>query len=212
MMLIIDTATDRGIAAVGDPGTGEIVRETQFPADKQASAEIFSALEKFRDDLADVTWVVVGLGPGSYSGIRVAICAALGIAMPRNLKLGGVCSLAAIDTGSGDSDFCVIGDARRQSFFLAQFTPAGESRGEIRLLSEDELREALTRDPQLPRFAWDPRAAELFDAPRARPTAQRLFALAGRAEAPLQPQTVLEPLYLRDPHITTPTRNRPLFG
>ncbi|MBQ3809330.1 MAG: tRNA (adenosine(37)-N6)-threonylcarbamoyltransferase complex dimerization subunit type 1 TsaB, partial [Kiritimatiellae bacterium] len=45
---------------------------------------------------ADLTAVVVGIGPGSFSGIRSALALAQGLALPAGLPVRGVCSPAAV--------------------------------------------------------------------------------------------------------------------
>jgi tRNA threonylcarbamoyl adenosine modification protein YeaZ len=206
MILALDTATTRGQFALG---TGsDVLLSGSFPADQQAGSEIFAALEPVQPYLKDLRWVLVGLGPGSYSGIRVAISAALGIALSRGAKLGGLGSLPAIECE--DSPFYVVGDARRKSFFLAEVRDNRCGKFPPDLLSQEELTARLrdARQSGAPVFAWDPRAAELFGLERKFPSAEKLLRLAGEG---LEPSPTLEPHYLRPPHITQATRNKPLF-
>lgn len=48
--------------------------------------------------------ILVGVGPGSFTGIRVAIAAAQGLAIGWNAKLGGMSSLALLAAGARDND------------------------------------------------------------------------------------------------------------
>ena len=63
--------------------------------------------------------IAVGTGPGSYTGVRIAIAAAQGVALSRNVWCVGWSSLTAPDIEVPDS-YPIIGDARRQSFYLAR--------------------------------------------------------------------------------------------
>ena len=94
----------------------------------------------------------------------------------------------------------MIGDARRDSYFQA------EIRGRLcvagpTLVSRDELGDLLQGDV-LPVYTSEP-LAEFPEATMAFPCAERLgrIAAAGGSEPATAP---LEPLYLREPHITVP--------
>lgn len=79
--------------------------------------------------------LIVGLGPGSFSGIRSAIAAAQGLALPRGLPVLGLASAAALARRVALTLACgsvaVIGDARRQRFWLAVYRL--ERAGRLRL-------------------------------------------------------------------------------
>ena len=81
--------------------------------------------------------IVVGLGPGSYAGARIAIATATGLAAASGAQLLGVASVRAID--SAEKEYVVIGDARRSSFFFAQVRERECMEGPV-LCSEEELR------------------------------------------------------------------------
>ena len=146
--------------------------------------------------------IVVGLGPGSYAGTRIAISAAVGLQLASQAELVGLSSLCAIDCGA--PEYAVVGDARRQSFFLAQVRDNILS-APPELLNEAELRTALDAvRARMPIFAVED--LPQFDGVSVRyPSAQILARLAQDANRTfvLPP---LEPMYLREPHITTPKR------
>lgn len=80
---------------------------------------------------AGVEWTqincyAVGLGPGSYTGLRIALAAALGFAMPDRRRVYGVSSAEALaGVFLADSDAAsvmVIGDARRHQLWARVFT------------------------------------------------------------------------------------------
>jgi tRNA threonylcarbamoyl adenosine modification protein YeaZ len=63
--------------------------------------------------------VVVGMGPGPFTGLRVGIAFARTFALSREIPVVGVCSLDAIDTGK--SDYTVAIDARRKQIYWARY-------------------------------------------------------------------------------------------
>jgi tRNA threonylcarbamoyl adenosine modification protein YeaZ len=63
--------------------------------------------------------VVVGMGPGPFTGLRVGIAFARTFALSRDIPVIGVCSLDAIDTGK--SDYTVAIDARRKEIYWARY-------------------------------------------------------------------------------------------
>jgi tRNA threonylcarbamoyl adenosine modification protein YeaZ len=63
--------------------------------------------------------VIVGMGPGPFTGLRVGIAFARTFALSREIPVIGVCSLDAIDTGK--SDYTVAIDARRKEIYWARY-------------------------------------------------------------------------------------------
>jgi tRNA A37 threonylcarbamoyladenosine modification protein TsaB len=94
--------------------------------------------------------------------------------------------------------FCVIGDARRQSFFLAQVEHRRVVEGPG-LLDVSSLTERLRTD-NAPVFAAE-ELAQFAEVKLAFPSAARL-ALLGEHEHPDATLSPLQPMYMREPHIT----------
>ena len=63
--------------------------------------------------------IVVGMGPGPFTGLRVGIAFARTFAFAREIPVIGVCSLDAIETGK--SDYTVAIDARRKEIYWARY-------------------------------------------------------------------------------------------
>ena len=191
--LAIDTSTTHGsLALLAD---GELLLEEMFTSDRNHSASLFPILERARALVPGVDQVAVGLGPGSYAGVRIAIAAAIGLEMGLGARLVGIPSVAALETGT--ASYVAIGDARRETFYFTRVED-GVCVDGPRLLSEEALRAALDGPVftcvALPAFP----AAQL-----ALPSAARLARLAeaGRGIVAIGD---LEPIYLREPHITQP--------
>ncbi len=75
--------------------------------------------------LSDVDLFAVGVGPGAFSGLRIAIALMQGLALPVRAPLYGVSSGAALAARVGHdlgaSRVVVVGDARRNELWLGQF-------------------------------------------------------------------------------------------
>jgi len=69
-----------------------------------------------------ISEVLVGMGPGPYTGLRVGITFAQTFAWAKNIPVRGFCSLDAIAAQISDSDFIVTIDARRKEVYWAHYT------------------------------------------------------------------------------------------
>ena len=167
----------------------------QFPADRQHSGLFFQNLAELRDLVGLPEKIVVGLGPGSYAGTRIAIATALGLRAANGAQLVGLPSICAIDLPA----YGIVGDARRGSYFFAEVRAGSCVEGPT-LVSEAELRMRLEERPELPMVAAAPLPA-FPSLPVASPSAALLAALG---EDAVMTEENLEPLYLRQPYITTP--------
>jgi tRNA threonylcarbamoyl adenosine modification protein YeaZ len=149
--------------------------------------------------------IVVGLGPGSYTGIRSAIALAQGWQLGQPVRLLGVSSaecLAAQAHGLGwTGRVCIVIDAQRNEFSLAEYElnatgwqPVGSLRLAGREQVEARLRSGATvAGPEIGQ--WFPEGRLLF------PSAATLAQLAaGRSH--FVPGDKLEPIYLREAQFT----------
>lgn len=89
--------------------------------------------------------IAVGLGPGSFTGLRVAIATARALGLSRGLPVSGVCTLDAIGLGiaepTGASPRLAVIDARRGEVFAALYAPGGKRLWEPRVYPPQELAE-----------------------------------------------------------------------
>ena len=197
--LAIETSTAHGSVAVSS--SGELLFTETFTAVRSHSSTLFAVLERARGQVMHINQVVVGLGPGSYAGIRIAIAAAIGLELGLGAKLVGIPSIAALDTSA--AHYLVVGDARRDSFYFAAVDGGVCSDGP-RLATEDEVRAATESFGTWPLYASDlvPRFHTATIAP---PSATILARHAAEKRGIVQ-SDILEPIYLREPHITKPKR------
>ena len=91
----------------------------QFSAGRGEGGKLFTALanamQAIRESGLLLEEIVVGLGPGSYSGVRQVIAAGTGLALATGARLTGWPSTAALSDAPGR--YQAVGDARRGTFY-----------------------------------------------------------------------------------------------
>ena len=115
--LAIDTATSRTIVAIVDEGKilFENFHEGATDHGKAISELVVQALK-----VCPVpNQVVVGMGPGPFTGLRVGITFAQSFALARQIPVIGVCSLDAIVVDK--NEYTVAIDARRKEIYWASY-------------------------------------------------------------------------------------------
>ncbi|MCX6978808.1 MAG: tRNA (adenosine(37)-N6)-threonylcarbamoyltransferase complex dimerization subunit type 1 TsaB, partial [Verrucomicrobia bacterium] len=95
-ILAIETSTNHGSVAV--LSNGQPIFFERFPADRRTSTVLFTVLERALALCQTLEQVAVGLGPGSYAGVRIAIAAALGIELGRGPLVIGISSVSTLET------------------------------------------------------------------------------------------------------------------
>jgi tRNA threonylcarbamoyl adenosine modification protein YeaZ len=215
LVLAIDTTTD---VTVGVARGREVLARDRV-TDRMAHVEqlvplVHRCLAAAGASLSDVAHVVVGLGPGPFTGLRVGIVTAQVLAHVGHAGLHGVCSLdvialAHVQSGhprgvggrptSGHSEFVVATDARRKEVYWARYSADGRRAAGPEVSSPDAV-------PRLPTVGP---GADLY--------ADRLHAVAGprtldpgllAAFGLDLPSAGTEPLYLRRPDAAEPSRRK----
>jgi tRNA threonylcarbamoyl adenosine modification protein YeaZ len=214
--LILETSTPHASLALAGPGGSLLERE--FASDRDHHACLFGPLAELLEPLASggIRRVLVGSGPGSYSGTRVGIAAAQGVALARDCPAVAVPSILALPSASGAAGCLVLGDARRGSYWLARLAAcqmleaphltdaaglcaavtAALAQGVACVSFEDPARFPLPGALVGLVRQQSPSASRLWQAWGAAPQATRL---AWAAAAP-------QPIYLKPPHITPAKR------
>ncbi|HEY2343675.1 MAG TPA: tRNA (adenosine(37)-N6)-threonylcarbamoyltransferase complex dimerization subunit type 1 TsaB [Chthoniobacteraceae bacterium] len=198
-ILAIDTSTLHGSVAV--VANGAVVFSEDFAADRSHSATLFTILARAKAAAPKFERIAIGLGPGSYAGIRISIAAAIGLELATGAKLVGAPSVAAWETGV--LRYVATGDARRDTYYWTRVEEGVCVDGPRLLEREEWLRRLQTEE--LPIFASE----VLAGTERIRiahPSAVRLAELVGAGHG--VQEGALEPIYLREAQITRPKDQR----
>lgn len=126
-VLVIDTSTPAVLAAVvrrDDDGRIELIAE-RVTVDAHAHVElltpnVLAALADAGLGMADLDAVVVGCGPGPFTGLRVGMSTAAAYGHALGVPVHGVCSLDGIGRQT-HGDVLVITDARRREVYWARY-------------------------------------------------------------------------------------------
>ncbi|MFZ4116468.1 MAG: tRNA (adenosine(37)-N6)-threonylcarbamoyltransferase complex dimerization subunit type 1 TsaB [Chthoniobacterales bacterium] len=165
------------------------------------SSALFEGLEKAVQIAGKPDFMVVGIGPGSYNGLRVSIAAAQGMASALGVRLRGMPSVLAIDQEA--PHYWIAGDARGGKYWLASVTNHHFAQEPV-LLSPENIPEFLLARPDLPLFAATS-LPKIPDSPKITIAYPCAIALARLSQDPSYKEDSLTPLYLKEAHVTMPS-------
>jgi len=212
VVLGITSGTARGGAALvrGDEVLGEAVYEDEM----QHAERLFGAIDEAVVARESITAIACDIGPGSFTGVRVGLASAKGIALALGVPLVGVCSLEAMAAAafvlSEHELVCTVLDAKRGERFIAVYArdltavrapahvPAadalpwlGDLAERVAFCGRPELSDRWIRDPacELPHPTWIAKRGAA------------LLAAGNTADL-----GALEPMYLRPPDATPQPR------
>jgi N6-L-threonylcarbamoyladenine synthase/protein kinase Bud32 len=144
LVLAFDTATEACALALGTwtdgPDAPRVIATGDIVAHRAALSRLLPAVMELLEEagitVADLGLVVVGRGPGSYTGVRIGMATAKGLTHGLGVPLGGVGTLDAVAWGLTDHQglLGVVADAMRQEVYTALFECSG---GHVRRLEDD---------------------------------------------------------------------------
>ncbi len=200
MILAIECSLPDASLCLADEN-GRIISSHSWRAVRNHDSFLFPALEAALEQLAEdkLETILIGAGPGSYGGVRVALAAGVGISMVRGA------TMVAIDSWTQlvEEPLHIISDAKRGGWTLRL------PEGEIQVLSTEEI--ILHQANQEIRYASVETKEKLnaagirAEAYELKSTAQGLvsswIALSETEREKLAAKPP-EPIYVRPPHIT----------
>ena len=236
LVLAVDTSTAIGSVAVVQDGEvlAELAARVSAKHGETLLPNVARVLEEAGVGIADVGLLAVGLGPGSFTGVRIALATMKGLALARRTPLVGVGSLLVLARGAGLDGRVVVTlvDAHKQEVFGAAY--GGDTvAGAVELVVPFHALPGAAAELLIAALADEVRPLALVgDAPAALrgPVAlalegagyaviagpegsdfPRAVALAAEAERRFLARggdelAALEPLYVRPPDITMPAR------
>lgn len=99
--LVIDTATDQGLVAIGD--NSKVLGSTSWRSNARHGENIIGridhVLEQTRTDRQDIDLIGVCVGPGGFTRVRVGLATAKGLSLALNVPIVGVSSLRVMARG-----------------------------------------------------------------------------------------------------------------
>lgn len=188
-----------------------------FASHRQQNQLLFPPLQSLLSTLSQdesIDLIIVGTGPGSYSGSRIAIAAAQGIAVAHSCPVVGLCSFLATPVSRENTHSLAIGDARRDCYFI-QPIHRGHLTGLPDMLTREEFDQRII-ESALPLFTFEDQLAAPAGGilPQSLPTAELLIeAWLELSESDRQKllDTPPSPAYLRAPFITKAKPGHPLL-
>jgi tRNA threonylcarbamoyl adenosine modification protein YeaZ len=198
MILAMDTATPAVTAGVVRLEDVAVLAE-RVTVDARAHAEqltpnVLAALADAGLTVNDLDAVVVGCGPGPFTGLRVGMATAAAYGHALGVPVYGVCSLDAIgiESGATTSEILVVTDARRREVYWARYRDGVRVDGPAVNAPADVPADAHA-------VAGSPEHAALFDLPRVSPVYPTASGLVRAVADWTAEPAPLVPLYLRRP-------------
>ena len=212
-VLAIDTALEACSAAVLDAEQGAVLASESIPMVRGHAEALMPLIARVMSDamleFVDLDRIAVTVGPGSFTGLRVGVAAARGIAVAAGKPAIGLTTLAAFAAPyiAADDVTPLIAaiDARNDQVYMQLFGSAGRSLIAPRIAPVRDALRVATRGPArlvgsgaaMIAAAWpsDEQRPSVVDAARA----PRIDWVAQLGAAAAQALSLPKPLYLRAP-------------
>lgn len=158
MLLTIDTSGSRTFVGLGNVANSKLQIRQWIPADQVASGSHSSSLASIVQQMLlkegctpdKIKAMVLGNGPGSFTGLRIAFAFAKGFSLVHSTPIVTISSLlaAAWEFKNRSVPIVAIDDARRDEFFAARFDFQNSDDGEAaQIISGEELKQWISSTP-----------------------------------------------------------------
>jgi tRNA threonylcarbamoyladenosine biosynthesis protein TsaB len=131
MIIALDTSTLTLSLALLGPGRVLLAEETHSPPRKQSEmlpGVLIDLLSRHGLGLGDVDGYAVGLGPGSFTGLRIGLATVKALAYARRRPVGGASSLAALALGGPEGVPLVAAVvARKDELYVGRYRHEAEA-------------------------------------------------------------------------------------
>jgi len=220
ILALEQSTTHAGVALMAN---GEIVAEREWSETRRRNQQLFEEIPRLlaeaKHGLDEIDILATGLGPGSFTSLRIAVTAARAYALPRQTPVIGIASDAALSLAvhkeTGSARVTVIGDARRERLWIARYAIEGgrpvlqEERSMIPCaeFTPDKKRDGMLATPDWVRLQPVLEALDgdvLLITETRIPRARDIARLALDHGIPSEPDTPLTPIYLHPPVFVEP--------
>jgi len=214
-ILLLDTSADHAVVALCSASDAANVQASMiFEGRRTLSRKILSRIDALLKSegmtLKNLTGVAVGLGPGSFTGLRVGVTTAKTLAMALDIPVYGFETFHAYAAVAGGEGAALVASFSRRDEVYAQFFRSGSPEGPAFTLSPAELAERCSSPEYAGALQVIGSGATIAPLPGVKtalswPPVEGLAAAAAlRMAGPADDHRNLVPVYVAQPIITTP--------
>jgi tRNA threonylcarbamoyladenosine biosynthesis protein TsaB len=212
--LAITTSTSIVGVAAGTGEAGGPLARNQVATDRRHAEEltplVAATLDELGAGIGDIELLVVDVGPGRFTGLRVGLATIRALALATARPVVGLTSLEILASAEPERPVAAVIDARRGEVFQQVFGVDGPV-GPAGVGPPVELAPATTGMVVVGDGA--DRYAEVYGSglrPDKSPSAEVMLAIS--ADRPAVAGTSIQPVYLRDPDVNVNVKTRPGVG
>jgi len=213
-LLGIDASSTRGSVALVEftDGAHEVLAHLSHSEPNRHAERLMGLVKEVFSSCdwepSDLDRIAVGVGPGSFTGIRVALALAQGLMTGLGIEGVGVGSLRAIAGAANCADprqRVVLRDARREEFFFASYGADGEELVAPHAIAQEKAAETVANQLADSEFVVLGTEVEGLPCELGELSGEPDARVVARIGAKLDPQVALvSPHYVRGPNITRP--------
>ncbi len=203
-VLAIDTSVGVSVAILRSNGELTQSQAVDHGMQGELTAELISQVVADSGlEISEITDVVVGVGPGPFTGLRVGLVTAAVFAHARNIPIHGICSLDAIAFDYA-KPCVVVTDARRKELYWARY--------EDKRIGEPQVSKPEDLLAQFPDSDFVGPGAQLYpDFISGKVSELKAGSLAKLFVSGNAQLVDVSPMYLRKPDAVEPTTRKPVL-